>query len=122
MATEYSKVFIEQVLAKGFSRNDRSIKVVAEDLKINHHAPKYWMKNKSMIDRSVLAAKEKRTRDGLPKRSCWLCRELMVCPVRIFLQAWCRERGVFTHHPPPGKPFFEQAAKRPRQVRAKCPH
>ena len=38
MATEYFKVFIEQVLVKAFSRGDRSIKVVAEDLKVNHHA------------------------------------------------------------------------------------
>ena len=46
MTTKYPEAFIEQALVKVFSRGDRTIKSVAEDLNVNHHTLKYWMKNK----------------------------------------------------------------------------
>jgi transposase-like protein len=71
MATKHSAAFIEQALVKVFSRGDRPIKSVAEDLNVNHHTLKYWMKNKSVTKRDVSAAKEKRPQE-------WRAEELLV--------------------------------------------
>jgi transposase-like protein len=51
MTAKHSEAFIEQALVKVFSRGDRSIRSVAEDLNVNHHTLKYWMKNKSAISK-----------------------------------------------------------------------
>lgn len=37
MATQYSKAFVEQALVKAFSRGERTITAVAQDLNLNHH-------------------------------------------------------------------------------------
>src|ERR1035437_6611952 len=97
MAKQYSKSFIEQALVKAFSRGERSITSVAEDLNVNHHTLRYWMKNKTVIERNVSATKEKRPQD-------WTVEEQLVALHETHgltgdaLQAWCRQRGVFAHH------------------------
>ena len=63
MTAKHSEAFIEQALVKVFSRGDRSIRSVAEDLNVNHHTLKYWMKNKSVTRSSVAATREKRPQD-----------------------------------------------------------
>jgi len=60
MTAKHSEAFIEQALVKVFSRGDRSIRSVAEDLNVNHHTLKYWMKNKSVTKSGVAATREKR--------------------------------------------------------------
>ncbi|EUC14760.1 hypothetical protein PMI06_006586 [Burkholderia sp. BT03] len=97
MTAKHSEAFIEQALVKVFSRGDRSIRSVAEDLNVNHHTLKYWMKNKSVTRRSVSATREKRPQD-------WTAQEQLVALHETHglsgeaLQAWCRERGIFAHH------------------------
>lgn len=48
MKTTYSGAFIEQSLVKVFSRGDRTIRSVAEDLNISFYTLKNWMKRKSV--------------------------------------------------------------------------
>jgi transposase-like protein len=97
MAKQYSKSFIEQALVKALSRGDRTIMSVAANLNVNHHTLRYWMKNKTVTERSVSATKEKRPQD-------WTVEEQLVALHETHsltgdaLQAWCRERGVFAHH------------------------
>lgn len=97
MIAKHSAAFIEQALVKVFSRGDRTVKAVADDLSINHHTLKYWMKHKSMIKSGVPTAKEKRPQD-------WTATEQMVALQESHglsgdaLPAWCRERGIFAHH------------------------
>jgi hypothetical protein len=97
MAAQYSKSFIEQALVKAFSRGDRKITSVAEDLNVNHHTLRYWMKKKPVTERSASATKEKRPQD-------WTVEEQLVALHETHglagdaLQAWCRQRGVFAHH------------------------
>lgn len=120
MATKHSEAFIEQALVKVFSRGDRTIKSVAEDLNVNHHTLKYWMKNKSVTKRDVSAAKEKRSQD-------WTAEEQLVALQETHglsgeaLQAWCRERGIFAHHLASWKAAFCAEGKEPasgaREVR-----
>ena len=97
MTAKHSEAFIEQALVKVYSRGDRSVKSVAQDLNVNYHTLKYWMKNKSVIKQSVSATKEKRPQD-------WTAQEQLVDLHETHglsgeaLQAWCRARGLFAHH------------------------
>jgi transposase-like protein len=110
MAEQYSKSFIEQALVKALSRGDRSIVSVAEDLNVNHHTLRYWMKNKTVIERGLSATKEKRPQD-------WTVDEQLVALHESHglagdaLQAWCRERGIFVHHLASWKTAFCNSGK-----------
>jgi hypothetical protein len=63
MTAKHPEAFIEQALVKAYSRGDRTIKSVAEDLNVNHHTLKYWMKNKAVTKSGVSATREKRPQD-----------------------------------------------------------
>jgi hypothetical protein len=54
MTTKYPEAFIEQALVKAFSRGSKSITMVAEELNVNHHTLRYWMKNEDLAKRVVL--------------------------------------------------------------------
>ena len=112
MTAKHSEAFIEQALVKVFSRGDRSIVAIAEDLNINHHTLKYWMKKKSVTTPSIVAKKEKRPQD-------WTAAEQLKALQQSHglsgeaLQAWCRERGVFPHHLTSWETAFCTAVKGP---------
>lgn len=120
MATQYSKAFIEQALVKAFSRGERTITAVAQDLNLNHHTLRYWMKKKPVTARSVSAIKEKRPQD-------WTAAEQLVALHETHalsgeaLQAWCREHGIFAHHLASWRAAFcaggKDIASGPREVR-----
>ena len=59
----YPEGFIEQALVKVFSRGDRSVRSVAEDLNVNYHTVKYWMKRKALDKTAQRPLKEKRPQD-----------------------------------------------------------
>ena len=63
MTAKHSEAFIEQALVKVFSRGDRSVKSVAEDLNVGYYTLKYWMKSKSVTKSGVPATREKRPQD-----------------------------------------------------------
>ena len=62
MESRYSEAFIEQALIKVYSRGDRTVQSVAEELNINRFTLKNWMrmKSKQVELMSVSAVKEKR--------------------------------------------------------------
>ena len=119
MAAQYSKSFIEQAVIKALSRDDRTITSVAEELNINHHTLRYWMKKKPVTE-SMSATKEKRPQD-------WTAEQQLVALHETHgltgdaLQAWCRERGVFAHHLTSWRDAFcaggKETAPGPREVR-----
>ena len=96
MKTTYSEAFIEQALVKVYSRGDRTIRLVAEDLSVNFFTLKNWMRMKSS-KLSGLVIKEKRPQD-------WSAAEQLIALHESHglsgesLQAWCREKGLFEHH------------------------
>ena len=120
MAVQHSKAFIEQAVVKALSRGDRTITSVAEDLNLNHHTLRYWMKKKPVTERSTSATREKRPQD-------WTTEEQLVALHETHglagdaLQAWCRERGIFAHHLTSWRAAFCAGAKEvapgPREVR-----
>jgi len=97
MTAKHSEAFMEQAIVKAYSRGSRTISSVADELNINHHTLKYWMKTKAVAKSSVPTAREKRPQD-------WTANEQLVALQETHglsgedLQAWCRERGIFAHH------------------------
>lgn len=116
MGLRYSEAFIEQALMKVYSRGDRTVQSVADDLNVNCHTVKNWMKRKAV---SVLATKEKRPQD-------WNAEQQLVALHETHglsgepLQAWCRENGLFAHHLASWKTAFcaeDKAAPGTREIR-----
>ena len=97
MKASYSEAFIEQALIKMYTRGTRTIQSVAEELNLNYHTVRTWMKRKAANRPPVTEIKEKRPQD-------WSAEERLVALQETHslssdaLQAWCRERGLFTHH------------------------
>lgn len=112
MKASYSEAFIEQALVKVYTRGDRTVQSVAEELNLNHHTVRTWMKRKTANRPPVIAVKEKRPQD-------WSAAERLVALQESHglsgeaLQAWCRERGLFTHHLTSWKTAFCTAGKGP---------
>ena len=97
MSSKYPEAFIEQALVKVYSRGQRSVKSVAEDLNVNHHTLKYWMKNKVVTNKDAPTAREKRPQDWTAAEQFAALRATHGFSDEA-LQAWCREHGIFPHH------------------------
>jgi transposase-like protein len=112
MTARHTEAFIEQALVKVYSRGDRTIQSVAEELGMNHYTLKCWMKKKSVIKSSVSAAKEKRPQDWTAAEQLNALQETHNLTGEA-LQAWCREHGIFTHHLTSWKDAFCAGGKEP---------
>ena len=97
MKSKYSEAFIEQALVKVYSRGERTVRSVAEELNVSFHTVKNWMKRKVVDKPGVTATKGKRPQD-------WNADEQLVALHETHglsgeaLYAWCREKGLFAHH------------------------
>jgi hypothetical protein len=118
MKSTYAEGFMEQALAKVFSRGNHSVRSVAEDLNVNYFTLKNWMKRKSVDKLAVKAIREKRPQD-------WSAQEQLVALHETHglsgeaLHAWCREKGLFAHHLTSWKAAFcAEAASGTRDWRA----
>ncbi|MEO8837731.1 MAG: transposase [Herbaspirillum sp.] len=116
MKPKQPDAFIEQALVKVYSRGGRTIKSVAEDLNVNYHTLKNWMKSKPVLKRSVSQTKEKRPRDWSPEEQLVALHETHGLSGES-LQAWCRERGLFAHHLTSWKTAFCAEGKEPTSSR-----
>jgi transposase-like protein len=96
MNATYTEAFVEQALAKVFSRGSRTIRSVAQELNVNFHTIKGWMKSKKVDKAGVAPLKERRPQD-------WSAQQRLVALHETHgmageaLNTWCRERGVFAH-------------------------
>lgn len=93
MTTKYPTAFIEQALVKVFSYVGKSIKTVADELSLNHHTLKYWMKNKSVTIGGVAGAKEKWPQDWTSARQFAALQATHGLALEA-LQSWCRARHL----------------------------
>lgn len=95
--TKYTEGFREQALEKVYSRGNRSVKVVAEELNINLWTLKNWMKGHKESSLLKAGTTTKRPRD-------WSLAERLQMLLESHgkdeeaLNAFCRERGIFRHH------------------------
>jgi transposase-like protein len=99
MGSRYSEAFIEQALIKVYSRGGRTVKLVAEELNVNCHTVKNWMKRKSeQVGKSdALTIKEKRPKDWTAEAQLVALHETHGLEGEA-LHVWCRENGLFAHH------------------------
>lgn len=97
MGTRYSAAFIEQALFKVYSRGQRSVKSVAEELNVNYHTVKNWMKRKEVNAVGVVATKERRPQDWSAEQQLMALHATHGLSGEA-LQTWCRENGLFAHH------------------------
>lgn len=118
MGTRYSEAFIEQALFKVYSRGERTVKSVAEELNINWHTVKNWMKRKEASTASVVV-KERRPQDWTAEQQLLALHETHGLSGEA-LQTWCRENGLFVHHLTRWKTAFctdTKAASGSREIR-----
>ena len=97
MKASYSEAFIEQALIKVYTREGRTVQSVAEELNLNHHTVRTWMKRKTANSPSVIAVKEKRPQDWTPEQQLIALHQTHGLSGEA-LQTWCRENGLFAHH------------------------
>jgi hypothetical protein len=97
MKSTYAEGFMEQALVKVFSRVNRTVRSVAEDLNVNYHTLKNWMKAESVDKRGVKVIKEKRPQDWSAEEQLEALHETHGLSGEA-LHAWCREKGLFAHH------------------------
>ncbi len=93
----YSAAFKEQALNKVLSRGARTVQSVADELHINVFTLKNWMKRVVDKDRKVAPTKEKRPQDWSRQEQLMALQESHGLQGEA-LNAWCRERGLFSHH------------------------
>lgn len=97
MKTNYSDAFIEQAVIKLLSRGEHTVRSVAQDLNVNYHTAKNWIKKGMANKAGVSPAKERRPQDWSAQEQLLALHETHGLSSEA-LQAWCRERGLFAHH------------------------
>jgi transposase-like protein len=97
MKTNYSDAFVEQAIVKLLSRGERTIESVAQELNINYHTARNWVKKGMANKAGNSQAKEKRPQDWSVQEQLLALHETHGLSGEA-LQAWCRERGLFAHH------------------------
>ena len=97
MKTNYSEAFIEQAVIKLLSRGERTVRSVAQDINVNYHTAKNWIKKGMANKAGVSPAKERRPQDWSAQEQLLALHETHGLSSEA-LQAWCRERGLFAHH------------------------
>jgi len=73
------------------------VQSVAEELNVNCHTVKNWMKRKAMSTIGVSVVKERRPQDWSAEQQLMALHETHSLSGET-LQTWCRENGLFTHH------------------------
>jgi transposase-like protein len=94
---KYTVGFKEQALVKVYSRsNEQSLQSIANSLNMNLTTLTGWMKKSEQSTNNPKPQKSKRPED-------WSAEERLAALQQSYgllgedLNAWCRERGVFTH-------------------------
>ena len=121
MGSRHSEAFIEQALIKVYSRGVRTVKSVAEELNVNLHTVKNWMKrNSEQVKKSdALPIKAKRPKDWSAEAQLVALHETHGLEGEA-LHVWCRENGLFAHHLTSWRTAFcadGKATPCPREVR-----
>lgn len=92
----YSEGFKEQARSKVFSRGNRTVQAVADELNISLHTLKNWMKKPVSEADGKITRKSKRPQDWSPEERLLALHESHGLSGEA-LNAWCREHGLFAH-------------------------
>lgn len=97
MKETYSDGYKEQALVKVYNRGAKTVREVADDLNVNYHTLKNWMKTASPLHKSGPSGGEKRPGDWSLSERLRALQESHALKGEA-LHAWCRERGLYAHH------------------------
>lgn len=92
----YSEGFKEQARSKVFSRGNRTVQAVADELNISLHTLNTWMKKPVSETDNKINRKAKRPQDWSPEERLLALHESHGLSGEA-LNAWCREHGLFAH-------------------------
>jgi transposase-like protein len=109
--TRYSDEFKGRALAKVYSRGQRSIQSIADELNLSVHTLKTWMSHTALNDKSRGQSPAKRPQDWSPEQRLPALQETHALSGEA-LNAWCRERGLFVHQLSQWKADFCAAGSR----------
>lgn len=116
MQIRYSKDFKEQALTKVLQRGEQSIAAIADELNINVFTLRGWLKQSRAIALTK-TMNQQRPKDWSREQRF----EALVSSAGLegeALNAFCRERGLFTHHLQAWKQDFIKPLEVAEQTRA----
>jgi len=97
MKENYRAGYKEQALTKVYNRGSKTIREVADDLNLNYHTLKNWMKTATLHHKSGPSCLEKRPCDWSLVDRLTALQESHALSGDA-LHAWCREHGLYAHH------------------------
>lgn len=97
MATSYTKAFKEQAVEKVLQRGDKTINSIADELNVNHYTLKNWLRPYYQRESMPKTLANKRPQDWGPEQRFQLLMESSTLEGEA-LNAFCRQKGIFTHH------------------------
>jgi len=95
--TKYTEGFREQALERVYTRGNRSVKAVAEELNVNLWTLKNWMKANKEPSILNVGTTTKRPKDWSLADRLQMLLESHGMDEEA-LNVFCRERGIFRHH------------------------
>lgn len=112
MKTNYTDAFREQALVKVYSRGNRPIEAVAQELNISYHTLKTWMKRKRLTTAPAPDNPRRRPNDwsAAQRLQALLDTEKLDDAER---HRWCRENGLYPHHLQSWREQFERGETDP---------
>jgi len=96
MKSSYTEAFKEQAVEKVLQRGHKTLQTIADEINVNHYTLKNWLKTyrrKSMPETSM----NKRPEDRSTEERFQLLMESSALEGEA-LNAFCRQKGLFTHH------------------------
>ncbi len=109
MKTNYTDAFRQQALQKAYSRGSRTVISVAEELNMNHWTLKNWMtsKNKNKVKQGNSTSKSPANWGSAERLDALLTTHSMD---EQAVNAYCRNKGIFSHHLKQWREDFESGA------------
>ncbi len=97
MTTRYTKAFKAQAVEKVLQRGHKTINSIADELNVNHYTLKNWLRPYYQRASMSKIPANKRPQDGGPDERFQLLMESSAFEGEA-LNAFCRQKGIFTHH------------------------
>jgi len=97
MTTRYTKAFKEQAIEKVLQRGHKTINSMADELNVNHHTLKNWLRPYDQRESMPKTLANKRPEDLGPEERFQLLMESSALEGEA-LNAFCRQKGIFSHH------------------------
>ena len=96
MKSSYTEAFKEQAVEKVLQRGYKTIQTIADELNVNHFTLKNWLKTYKRGSMSNEPA-SKRPKDWRTEQRFQLLMQSSTLEGEA-LNAFCRQKGIFTHH------------------------